>query len=99
MNILFFSGDDDSENVDQEMVQEMDHEAESENISAEERQIIDRYNLNDYDDEDDTALNHSELVVFADNTQDPYLNNEDAFSDVRQLKDLFCKILIFEFLG
>lgn len=58
----------------------------NENVSAEERQIIDRYNLDDYDDnDDDTALNHSELVVFADNNQDPYLNNEDAFSDVSQL--------------
>lgn len=71
------------------MVQEMEHEAVSENISAEEKQIIDRYNLNDYDDDDDTALNHSELVVFADNNQDPYLNNEDEFSDVRQLKNHF----------
>lgn len=54
-------------------------------ISEEERQFMDRYNLNDYDNEeaDDTALNHSELVVFADNAQDPYFNNEDAFSDVR----------------
>ena len=77
--LLFYS---DPENVDQNM--EVEQEVENENISAEERQIIDRYNLNDYDDEDDTALNHSELVVFADNNQDPYLNNEDEFSDVRK---------------
>ena len=84
ISIVFCS---DSETVDEEM----DQETEDENISAEERQIIDRYNLNDYDDDDDAALNHSELVVFTDNNQDPYLNNEDAFSDVSQLKFYFIK--------
>ncbi len=79
--MVFFHSSD-PESVDEDM----DQDVENENVSAEERQIIDRYNLNDYDDDDDdTALNHSELVVFTDNNQDPYLNNEEEFSDVRKL--------------
>ena len=74
---LFFRGE---ENMEEDMEQDIGNE----NISEEDKQIMDRYNLNDYDDDDadNTALNHSELVVFADNNQDPYLNNEDAFSEV-----------------
>lgn len=77
--------------IDPESVDEdMDQDVENENVSAEERQIIDRYNLNDYDDDDDdTALNHSELVVFTDNNQDPYLNNEEEFSDDEMEKQDF----------
>ena len=67
----------------------MDQDMGNENISEEEKKIMDRYNLNDYDDDEDldnTALNHSELVVFADNNQDPYLNHDEAFSDVSHFK-------------
>lgn len=63
--------------------------------------IIDRYNLNDYDDDgegDDLTLNHSELVVFPDNNQDPYLNNEENFSDVNHKKLNEC-LLIFTIIS
>lgn len=67
--------------MEHEKNEDMEEMVQNENISEEEKQIIDRYNLNDFDEEDDVPLNHSELVVFASNQQDPYLNN-DAFSDV-----------------
>lgn len=63
---------DDENGIDDEM--EVD-----ERPQGERDEIIDRYNLDDYDNEEvnDIALNHSELAVFADNREDPLLNEED----------------------
>lgn len=54
-----------------------------EDAPTELRDIINRYNLDDYDDEgvNDLALNH-DLAVYADNRDDPFLNDDDEDSDV-----------------
>lgn len=55
-----------------------------------EREIVDRYNLDEYDNEEvnDLALNHGNLVVFDDNQMDPYLDAEQQYSDVSKNKSM-----------